>query len=199
MFTYLLTFLLPLSATSSQENLEEALAIFSAICYILRDGGAMPKISVEERFWRRVHKTDTCWEREGASTAGYPVITIGGTPVYGHHYAWKEKAGPIPEGFHILHTCDVRRCVRNDEEGTYIVNGIVRIRWGHLWCGTNDDNMQDMMNKGRWGGARRSGWNILFHVAVEIASKYKDGATVTELAETYQITEQQVHEIVEKL
>ncbi len=41
--------------------------------------------------------------------------------------------GPIPPGLHVLHHCDVRACVNPE----------------HLYVGTNDDNVADMMRRGR--------------------------------------------------
>jgi hypothetical protein len=51
----------------------------------------------------------------------------------------------------VLHTCDVRACVRNDDLGTYIVNGSEFVRYGHLFLGTQSDNVADMIAKGRRG------------------------------------------------
>lgn len=46
---------------------------------------------------------------------------------------YRIKVGPIPEGMHVCHKCDVRNC----------------INYEHLWLGTNQDNMDDMNRKGR--------------------------------------------------
>jgi hypothetical protein len=46
---------------------------------------------------------------------------------------WEETRGPIPDGLHVLHRCDIPACVNID----------------HLFLGTHSDNMQDIVAKGR--------------------------------------------------
>lgn len=66
-----------------------------------------------------------------------------------HRLAWELASGEqIPEGLIILHTCDVRNCVRNDENGIYLVGGKELPRWGHLALGTYKDNLVDAAEKG---------------------------------------------------
>jgi hypothetical protein len=64
---------------------------------------------------------------------GYAGIQRDGKSVYVHRLVWEEAHGPIPDGMHVLHRCDVRLCVNID----------------HLFLGTRLDNMQDMAAKGR--------------------------------------------------
>jgi hypothetical protein len=49
----------------------------------------------------------------------------------------------------VCHACDNRACVRNDDEGWYEINGVLRPRRGHLWLGTNAENSADMVRKKR--------------------------------------------------
>lgn len=99
---------------------------------------APPRIPLEVRFWSKVAKTATCW------------LWVGGGEPYGrihvgyraegnyrlesaHVVSWVLAYGPVPESLYVLHTCDVKLCVRPD----------------HLFVGTALDNMQDKMKKGR--------------------------------------------------
>lgn len=50
-----------------------------------------------------------------------------------HRVAWTIANGPIPEGMSVCHTCDNPPCVNPD----------------HLFIGTNQDNVDDMVSKGR--------------------------------------------------
>ncbi|MDQ3541980.1 MAG: HNH endonuclease [Chloroflexota bacterium] len=50
-----------------------------------------------------------------------------------HRVAWELTHDAIPDDLHVLHRCDNRKCVRPD----------------HLFLGTNDDNIRDMVYKSR--------------------------------------------------
>lgn len=54
-----------------------------------------------------------------------------------HRLAWINAHGEIPNGMHVLHTCDVRHCINP----------------AHLWLGTNADNIADKVRKGRASAA----------------------------------------------
>ena len=80
-----------------------------------------------ERFWKKVNKTDGCWLWQGAtsrSSQGYGAFSVG--------------RSSIPKGLFILHHCDNPPCVRPD----------------HLFIGTQKDNINDMIKKGRFNVSR---------------------------------------------
>ncbi|MFZ5783942.1 MAG: HNH endonuclease [Pseudomonadota bacterium] len=67
------------------------------------------------------------------NASGYGIIGINGRSLLAHRVAWEAEYGPIPDGLHALHKCDVRSCIN-----VY-----------HLFLGTNADNVADKCAKGR--------------------------------------------------
>lgn len=68
--------------------------------------------SVEERFWTKVNKTETCWLWTGSMTHGYGKFGIPGKPPQGaHRISYELIVGPIPNGLHLDHLCRNRACV----------------------------------------------------------------------------------------
>lgn len=101
--------------------------------------GKMRVVDSVKSFWAKVIKGDGCWEWVGGVTsAGYGSFCADGEFINAHRFSWKLHFGPIPDGKHVLHKCDNRRCVRPV----------------HLFLGTNDDNIRDRISKGRPGGRR---------------------------------------------
>lgn len=72
----------------------------------------------------------------GSHDKGYSWFRITGMPKQkGHRASWILHYGEVPDDFHVLHKCDVRNCVNPD----------------HLFLGTNQDNIEDKVRKGRQG------------------------------------------------
>jgi hypothetical protein len=123
-------------------------------------------LTPQQRFWLHTHKDGpvptshpefgNCWLNDLATVSGgYPAFKIDGRTTAAHRYAIEQAMGrERPPGSVVLHTCDVRTCVRNDEAGVYVVGERVLPRWGHLVLGTHADNIADAFAKGR---ARRVG------------------------------------------
>lgn len=100
-----------------------------------------PKYTAKElplRFWSKVKLpdligTDECWEWQASvNQSGYGTVNLVGFYL-AHRLAWYLCCGSIPEGLLVCHSCDNRLCCNPS----------------HLWLGTNDDNIADMVNKGR--------------------------------------------------
>lgn len=110
------------------------------------------RLPIDERFWPKVRKTDYCWEwAASCNLKGYGQIAITrGRPKTAHIVAWEMASGArVPKGGLILHVCDNPPCIRNDEPGVYVVDGVEYRRHGHLWLGTPAANSRDMVLKGR--------------------------------------------------
>lgn len=80
-----------------------------------------PRPTVEQRFWRRVEKTENCWNWTGQKFwAGYGRFNTEfhkGLPTktwYVHRYAYELLIGPIPDEMQIDHRCFNKACVNPD-------------------------------------------------------------------------------------
>lgn len=118
---------------------------------------------LSDRFNAKVARGADCWEWVAARDRnGYGRFqaAISGRPrvYFSHHVAWELASGaPVPPGAIVCHACDTPACVRNDDEGIYIIRGIARPRYGHLWLGTHGDNVADKVAKRRQARGDHSG------------------------------------------
>lgn len=111
-----------------------------------------------DRFWARVDTVSECWLWTGRiGPYGYGELAAGHVGhIKAHRLAWTLETGDtLSSEVDICHTCDVRHCVRNDEVGTYEVDGVLYKRRGHLWLGDHAANIKDMVAKGRHGSTVR--------------------------------------------
>ena len=98
------------------------------------------KVPYQQLFWYKVTPSDSgCWEWQGAiSRAGYGFFSVNRKLRTAHRVSYEMCVGDIPEGtgYHgtcVMHICDNRRCVNPS----------------HLRLGTQRDNLNDMVAKGR--------------------------------------------------
>lgn len=90
---------------------------------------------VDARFWRRVDRRgpDECWEWTGTKNAdGYGQMYAFGRVSGAHRVSWRLHNSD-PGVMHVLHSCDNPGCVNP----------------AHLRLGTNRDNVNDKMARGR--------------------------------------------------
>lgn len=145
----------------------------------------MTKYTPEQKikaFWSKVAITandDLCWEWQGGLRDGYGLT---GVNKRAHRIAWELTYGKIPDGLFICHSCDNRACCNPK----------------HLFLGTNKDNVDDMVNKGRQVKGERNGQHkITLLEVLEIRKRYKaGGVTQKQLAIEYGIGRIQVCRIV---
>lgn len=85
---------------------------------------------------RTIINTQGCWEWQGACTDdGYGVISYQGLQRRVHILSYLHHKGEVPFDHLVCHTCDNPPCWNPD----------------HLFCGTHQDNTQDMWSKNRQG------------------------------------------------
>ena len=73
------------------------------------------QVAIEDRFWKHVNKTDSCWLWTGTSTGSgnrYGQSFVNGKKQRAHRVSYEMEHGPIPPGMVIDHTCHSPKCVR---------------------------------------------------------------------------------------
>lgn len=74
-----------------------------------------PARPLEERFWEKVNRTESCWLWTGSQhPLGYGRIGVGRTIRLAHRVSYELLVGPIPDGLELDHLCRTPACVRPD-------------------------------------------------------------------------------------
>ena len=153
------------------------------------------------RFWAKVSKgsPEECWiwlaskRNKGYGAFGY---TLGEKTIQdrAHRFSFRIHSGEIPDGLFVLHKCDTPACVNP----------------AHLFLGTNDDNVQDMMAKGRHvpggtycpetakykHGESHHNSRLTAEIVKEIRRDRECGLSISKLASKYGLAIGHVHRIV---
>lgn len=112
---------------------------------------------------------------------GYVRVQIGDKTIGAHRLAYISHYGEIPDDLLVCHTCDNRACVNVE----------------HLFLGTPQDNMTDMVNKGRSLFGERNPTNKLTEADVmNIRRLYYDGQSAKLIAKKYHTTPSYLYNIV---
>lgn len=93
--------------------------------------------TLEDRLNKYVRRTPSCWIwTQDVYNYGYGKLSVGkGKQRRAHRVMYELTCGEIPKGMNVLHKCDNPRCVNPE----------------HLFLGTQQDNVNDMMKKKRGG------------------------------------------------
>lgn len=145
---------------------------------------ALP-IRIKISFVQKIkYQTTGCWEWTAAlSDNGYGKLGLNdGSNYYAHRVAYELFFGEVPEDKIVCHHCDNRKCVRPD----------------HLFLGTQQDNMDDMIEKGRAAhGDRHPMAKLSMEKAKQIRLLYSHGAiTLEELGAMFSVSRRSIANII---
>lgn len=128
--------------------------------------GIWPRPSAETRFWEGVQKTDGCWLwTKARDPHGYAHLWVDKRLMGIHRFSYVLANGPIPDGLWVLHRCDVRHCVNP----------------AHLFLGTPQDNVDDMVRKGRQAQGDRSSLRLYPELVKRGEAHYKSTLTTQQV------------------
>lgn len=143
-----------------------------------------------ERFWSYVDikGENECWEWKGPKDR----LGYGSTHYMEHKFinvhrlAWILTYGEIPEGKDVLHHCDNRACVN------YL---------SHLFLGNHQDNMNDMIAKGRAShafGSKHPRAKLTEEDIICIRVLFQTEIRISDIARMYKVDKSQIGHIVHK-
>lgn len=151
--------------------------------------------TLEERFWSYVDRRgpDECWPWKGycAKSGGHGRFLEVRRQTTAHRVSWEIHRGIIPEGMHVLHSCDSPSCVNP----------------AHLFLGTQADNNRDMAAKGRQAkgtvlsrpGECNPNAKLTREIVQQIRAEYRPrapGRGLPALAKKYGVGISAIHSIV---
>ena len=116
-----------------------------------------------------------CWEWKGTILkSGYGEMSIKNRKMLVHRLSYTLYYGTIPNGLFVCHRCDNRKCLNP----------------AHLFLGTNKDNVDDMVSKGRQARGTRQGNSKLSDS--EVLAIYKDTRSQRAIAIAYGVCQKHV-------
>jgi hypothetical protein len=119
-----------------------------------------------------------CTSHKPRSDGKYYSIKINGKVLVLHRVMYERKYGAIPSGLIARHKCDNVLCINPE----------------HIELGTNQDNMNDMVERNRsLKGSKNNSSKLTEEVIIEIRNS---NLNKFELAEKYQVSERTIRDII---
>ena len=128
-------------------------------------------------FWDCVDKSkgdDSCWPwtRSCMKEGSYGRLILHGKQVVAHRVAYELAIGNIPNGMLVCHKCDNPPCCNP----------------GHLFVGTNQDNMTDRQEKGRYtSGGQHHASKLSEQDVIQIRARLSSNETPWHIAQDYPV------------
>lgn len=139
-----------------------------------------------KRFLEHVKKTRTCWLWTASKTRkGYGYFRFTRKKLFrSHRFAYLIFKGPIPRKKLVCHKCDFPGCVNPR----------------HLWIGTPDQNMKDMVKKHRQSKGEDVYCSTLTEKKVKKIRKLYKTRKITQykLSKKYKVVQSVISEIIHK-
>lgn len=136
------------------------------------------------RFLARVDRSggaDACWPIDGVKVHGYGRFHARRKQWQAHRIAYALAFDRAPDGLFVCHRCDNRACCNPR----------------HLFLGTSQDNMDDMVAKGRQAVGRRHGLAKLDEMTVQgIRAAHAGGVGYKRLALRFGVSKSNIRFIV---
>lgn len=123
-----------------------------------------------DRFWRKVDKTQNCWNWSSTLRSGYGMFSFNGRPVGAHRMSYAIANGSIMTRQFVLHGCDNPQCVNPEHLrlGDHLANSKDKCERDR----TQSNISSDQVSRAR---AQAAGGENLYAIAQSVETKeYKN-------------------------
>lgn len=150
------------------------------------------RVKFEQRFFSKIEKKSKCWEwKAGRNVHGYGIFGLNGKSYLAHRISYAIKHDLSIINLNVLHTCDNRGCVNPK----------------HLYLGTQKDNFNDMVNRGRRilaKGEKQHSSKLTKKEVLEIRKSYIENLrnhpfSIKNLSIKYGVRPSSIHKIIKRV